>query len=237
MLMLKFYLFLALLLAATLGLRAQAIGLDQLIYLRGRDVDASNSYLSTRGWVFHDAAEESTDQYGNSTWAHTKQLYSGRAKSFFKLLTADGYYNQACYQTVSKVSFDAIRSKILAYKMVKVSAVAKDGYITTTYLGSNYQVETRLSTDSDTSIPIYSVILAKRLPMGFLPAGKTTAPAQHNEAEAEAETEVEASSETSDAQPQPTQSSEEVLSSSQIQDYKQLISGKYVAPPPVSDFM
>ena len=234
----KFYAVLPFLLATSLQTHAQALSLDQLLYLRGKDVDAVNSYLSPKGWVFHDAAEASEGQYGTSTWAHTKQLYSGRAKSFFKLLASEGYYSQASYQTVSKVYYEAIRAKILAYKMVKVSAVAKDGYIATTYVGSNYQVETRLSTDSDTSIPTYSVVVAKKSPQGFLPAG-TEPTAEEATEDEEVETEEEATTETSTSleQAEPTPASEEVLLPAQVQQYKQRITGTYAAEPPVSDFI
>lgn len=233
--MIKRYALLLFLFTQTLQAHAQALSLDQLIYLRDKDVDAVNSYLSARGWVFHDAAAESDGQYSTSSWAHTKQAYSGRAKSFFKLLAAEGYYSQTSYQTVSRASYEAIRAKMLAYKMTKVSAVAKDGYITTVYLGSNYQVETRLSTDSNSSIPIYSVIVAKKSPQGFLPASSEFPAAEETE-EAEAE-EAAAETDTALGLPEPTAASEEVLGPDQIQQYKQRITGTYAAEPPASDFM
>ncbi|SFQ48696.1 hypothetical protein [Hymenobacter arizonensis] len=212
----KLYTLLLFLLAPNLQAHAQALSLDQLLYLRGKDVDAVNSYLSPKGWVFHDAAEESQSQYGTSTWAHTKQLYSGRAKSFVKLLAAEGYYSQVSYQTSSKVYYEAIRAKILAYKMVKVSAVAKDGYITTVYLGSNYQVETRLSTDSDTSLPVYSVHVAKKLPQGFMPAPPESTAEEETETEEETVSEVQPTLDLAES----SLASEEVLMDSQVQHYK-----------------
>ena len=81
---------------------AQYLSLDELINLRGKDADAVNTYLSSKGWTFSDASEETEDNYSNSTWAYGKQLYTGRAKSFCKLMTADGYFNKIAYTTISK---------------------------------------------------------------------------------------------------------------------------------------
>lgn len=188
---------------------AQYLSLDELINLRGKDADAVNTYLSSKGWAFSDASEETEDNYSNSTWAYGKQLYTGRAKSFCKLMTADGYFNKFLYTTISRDYYNLIKNKIALYKMAKVSSTPKDGYLVTVYVGSNYIVETSLSTDQQTYIPTYSVVVYKR--PKYTPVNE------------ESEEEVTAESNT-----YAPQEDEEVLEESQVSNYKKLINGKYL---------
>lgn len=215
---------------------AQVLSLDELIYLRGKDADGANTYLSRRGWVFHDASAETEGQYAISTWAFGKRMYSDRAKSFFKLQTADGYFNVASYSTVSPTTSEAIKAKMRAYKMVKAFSTTKDGYLTTMYMGANYLVETTLSTDDLTSIPVYGFRVAKK-PLNYTPsvAAYLSSPAQSQLASSEdgSQEEEEATEETS------AEASEsslmEVLQGYQIQHYKDLITSTQMPEPPASD--
>jgi len=204
-----------------LQVNAQSLSLDELIYLRSKDADAVNTYLSAKGWVFDDASEETDDEYSKSSWAYGKQMYSNRAKAFFKLMSADGYYSKVSYLTQSKVQYDIIKAKVSAYKMLKISSNVKNGYLVTSYAGENYVVETSLSTDEDSSIPVYGISISKRqkqMQASFLEA---------QEDAADREREDGASS----------QEKEEVLQSYQIENYKNLINGKYMQAPPASDFI
>lgn len=214
----KYITFFLILFLAAFKSYAQYLSLDELISLRGKDADAVNNYLSSKGWAFSDASEETEDEYSNSTWAYGKQLYTGRAKSFCKLMTADRYLNKIAYTTISKDYYNLIKNKIALYKMVKVSSTPKDGYLVTVYVGSNYIVRTSLSTDNQTSIPVYSVAVSKRPIVASV-----------NE---ESEEEV-AAQDNSFA----SQEDKEVLEESKVNDYKKLINGKYLQPPPWSEFM
>ena len=197
---------------------AQYLSLDELINLRGKDADAVNNYLSSKGWAFSGASEETEDNYSYSTWAYGKQLYTGRAKSFCKLMTADGYYNKVTYTTISKDFYNLIKSKIVAYKMVKMSSTPKDGYLVTVYVGNNYVVETSLATDAETSIPVYAVIVSKRTKI--IPADELT-------------DDVATKQENADE----TQENNEVLQENQIESYKKLMNGIYAQEPSASDFI
>lgn len=190
---------------------AQYLSLDELINLRGKDADAVNAHLSSKGWTFSGASEETEDNYSNSTWAYGGQLYTGRAKSFCKLMTADGYYSKVSYTTISKDYYNLIKNKIAAYKMVKTSSTPKDGYLVTVYVGSNYVVETSLATDTETRIPIYGVTVSKR---------PKANPFNEETEEVVAE-----------------QESTEVLQENQIENYKKLMNGVYSQEPPASDFI
>lgn len=197
---------------------AQYLSLDELINLRGKDADAVNTYLLSKGWVFSDASEETDDSYSNSSWAYGKQLYTGRAKSFCKLMTADGYYNKIVYTTISKDYYNLIKNKIALYKMSKVSSTPKEGYLVTLYVGSNYIVETSLSTDQQTYIPVYAVKVSKR--PKYTPIGE--------------EPEEEVAEEDNTYAPQ---EDEEVLEEIQVNNYKKLINGRYMREPPASEYM
>ena len=218
---------------------AQVLSLDELIYLRGKDADGANTYLSRKGWVFHDASAETAGQYAISTWAFGKRMYSDRAKSFFKLQTADGYFNIASYSTVSPATSEAIKAKMRAYKMVKAFSTTKDGYLTTMYIGAKYLVETSLSTDDLTSIPVYGFRVAKK-PLNYTPsvAAYLSSPAQSQLATSEDESQKEDATEEA-TEGTPAEASEpaltEVLQGYQIQHYKELITNTHMPEPPASD--
>ena len=141
---------------------AQNLSLDELIRLRGKDIESANTYLSSKGWQFDDASEETQNQYSTTTWSYGKQQYTNRSKAFIKLMTADGYFNQIRYITIYKEHFNLIKSRIAYYKLTRLSSEAKDGYIKSTYIGSNYIIETTTSTDKYTSIPVYGISVRKK---------------------------------------------------------------------------
>ncbi|SET90289.1 hypothetical protein [Hymenobacter actinosclerus] len=153
---------LAFFLASTTAVNAQYLSLDELIIIRSKDIESANTYLSSKGWQFNDASEETQESYSTTTWSFGKQYYSNYSKAFIKLLTADGYNSQLSYQTVYKEHFNIIKNKIISYKMNRISSEAKDGYIVSTYIGTNYVIQTTTSVDSDTSSPVYGINIKKK---------------------------------------------------------------------------
>jgi len=210
--------------ATLLSSEAQSLNLNELIALRGKDAEEVNSYLSAKGWVFNDASEETEDQYSVGSWAFGKQLYSDRAKSFFKFMSAEGYRNKVSYITIHKSSYDLIKTKIIALKMKKISTIAKDGRLVTVYVGTNYIVETSLATDEQSSVPIYGISISKKPVQAGL--------SEYNISEEERGTEEETGV-IVDSQ----QRSEEVLQPNQIEGYKMLVNGQQITAPPAEYVM
>lgn len=143
--------------------KAQFLSLEALIHLRGQDVETVNATLSGKGWRFNDAQAETSGQYGTATWSYGQRLYSERAESFFKLYTADGYFNKVSYQTSNRQHYELLKGRIVANKMTKLSSQAENGYISTTYMGANYFVMTSIGTDELTERPVYTVTLGKKV--------------------------------------------------------------------------
>lgn len=203
--------------------QAQSLSLDELISLRSKDVDGVNNFLSARGWTFSDAAEETDNQYSRSTWAFGKQYYSGRAKAFVTLMSADGYYNKITYKTSVKSHFDLLKSRILAYKMLKTSSSVNDGSISTTYVGKSYIVESWVSTDSESSIPVYGIKISKR-PVVPVAVDQPVASDTYSD------------NEGIGLSPEST-SLTEVLQPSQVASYKARIGSESNNRPPDSDYI
>ena len=145
---------------------AQQLTLDQLITLSGRDVDQINEYLASRGWAFDDAAQEEDEEVAHASWAFqkTSSYYdsdNARAQAWLQI-NNPGSEQHLIYQTSSKAHYDAVRTRILAFKMERLGSDVVKGGIRTSYAGANFIVTTSVRAADDGRKPVYLVLVQRK---------------------------------------------------------------------------
>lgn len=116
-----------------------------------------------RGWELTASEKETDDQYGNVTWAFGRDQWdSERAKGWFKLYYSPGYSTKIYYQTSNRLHFQSIKNRIATIGMRLTKSTIEDDGLQSVYIGKNYAVELKASTDSGDPVSVYSVNLYEK---------------------------------------------------------------------------
>ncbi|MBB4601187.1 hypothetical protein HNQ93_001452 [Hymenobacter luteus] len=146
--------------------QGQQLSLDQLTALSEQDVDQINEYLASRGWAFDDAQQEGEEEVAHASWAYQKTASyynnsSARAQAWLQI-NNPGPDQLLFYQTSNKLYYDALRTKIAAYKMERLGSSVVNGGIRTTYVGANFIISTSVRTSENNRRPVYVVLVQRK---------------------------------------------------------------------------
>lgn len=154
----------ALLFPAFLG--AQALSLDELTALQRKDAAEANDYLSSKGWAFDQAEEETATTYGRGVWAYNKD-YDGwemsrsnsnaRAQAWCTIIFSSGSATRVRYQTGNKAHQTSIKNSIKAYGMKTLKSGIEGGEIVSVYAGQKYVVTECIATQNGR--PLYQYVV------------------------------------------------------------------------------
>ena len=136
---------------------AQVLSVDQLLSIYNKDEEQIDAYLGARGWE----RTSSVDPKSIKTWAYDKQIdpfsvggtepgLKYQAKGWFSLVNdEEGYW--LSYSISSKERFVAIRQRIIAMGMKRVSYTSDNDMTVATYQGTRYAIRLVTIIDGDNS--------------------------------------------------------------------------------------
>lgn len=131
---------------------AQSLSLDNLITIRGSDIDDINGILIPKGWLFTGNLRDRKEPLRECVvdelvWSYGVDEHNNQAAhSFIVIERSYDCSNAVSYQTFDQNAYFKIRDTIKKYKMKAGNSVLdsdKEGntYTTTTFVGNKYEVE------------------------------------------------------------------------------------------------
>lgn len=157
--MTKKHFFSLLYLLMVLNLQAQRLTLDDLIVVQKADLAELTTFLGNKGWTFHHSTLPTNDDYGEISFAHSKQEFEDKASAWLHLLYSDSLPVRVLYQTASREVYQSFKNKIAAYGMEQDSQTIAEGSISTAYTGKNYAVIITHTTTDEYNRPVYVLSL------------------------------------------------------------------------------
>ena len=131
---------------------AQSLSLNNLITIRGSDIDDINGILIPKGWLFTGAVKDKKQPLRECIvdeimWTYGSEAYNIQtAHSFIVVERSYQCSNIVSYQTLDQNDYYKIREEVKKYNMKLGSAILDidedgDTYTTTTFVGNKYRIE------------------------------------------------------------------------------------------------
>jgi hypothetical protein len=141
------------------------LSLDQLIEVGNKDFEEVNDYVSSKGWQFDKAADESEGKSAKISWGFNKSKDhfddSWKATAWLKLCNP-GNQQYITYQFHNANYYSLYKTKIAAYGMEKWGSDIKGNSIETIYSGANYLISISVSSNEDSGGTTYVISVLKK---------------------------------------------------------------------------
>jgi len=140
----------------TIAVKGQTLTLDELLNLQESDFVAANDMLLAKGWDFSHSTKGELGNYNIITWAFAKNDFN-QATGWLTMYSDENSENILTYQMHSSKIYNAIKSKITAYKMRSISNTIEDNEISSIYQGTKYTVTVSVKSTEENLNPHYII--------------------------------------------------------------------------------
>lgn len=115
---------------------AQNLTMAQLVNIRKMDLGSATEYLSTKGWEFVEAEDETENQMGSITFAYNKSDINDNAESFLFYYFSKQYgIQRIAVQVNKKVKYNEYLTAIKGYGAKLIDSSIENGILVQTYQG------------------------------------------------------------------------------------------------------
>lgn len=124
----------------------QDLNLQELVELQSKNLDYINSFLSKKGWDFHESevlTDETFLDYKAVAWSYKINSYNEKAQAWFRLFQLLGNQNAIQYQT-NKTHYEELKRAAMS-RANSLGAKVSANSLTTTYKRGNITLEFKVS--------------------------------------------------------------------------------------------
>lgn len=119
------------------GLSAQNLALAQLLDLRKKSIGEAEEYLTSKGWEFFEAEDETYENFGSASFSYNKSDISSGAESFlFYMYSSLHKKTRILLQINDRIKYNEYLNSIKAYGGKQINSTIEDGSIVKTYRGA-----------------------------------------------------------------------------------------------------
>ncbi len=131
-------------------LSAQNLSLAQLLEIRKKSIGDVEEYLTSKGWDFYEAEEETYDNFGSASFAYNKSDISSGAESFLIFMHSSQFEKTRIFlQVNNRLKYDEYLNSIKSYGCKQINSKIEDGRIIKIYRGATITFIVISSTSSN----------------------------------------------------------------------------------------
>lgn len=144
----------------TIKSNSQNLALSDLKYLLEHDVESADTYITAKGFKYHEAQKGENGDCDAMIWSFDRDVNNDRAVSFIAKNCYEANYGFIWYQLGDKAAFDRIKNncKSLGFKLTKTeTSPFKD--LCTTFENTKYKIQFCSGLNEGTNKNSYTITL------------------------------------------------------------------------------
>lgn len=140
---------------------SQNLTFNDLKYLLEHDIESSDSYITKKGFKYHEAEKSENGECASMIWSFNRNINNDRAIAFIAKNCFEANLGIIWYQLGEQVTFDKIKEycKTIGFKLTKTET-SKFNDLCSTFENTKYEIKFCSGLDNITNKNSYTITLS-----------------------------------------------------------------------------